>query len=255
MDVNKLLQVSAFAGQILLESGAETYRVEETIDKICLAFGVKETDSFATPTGIIVSITYKEQIYSTVKRITNRGVDLNKVDKINDLSRRLQNKPMYLDELYKTLLKINKGDNYKTLYSYLASSLVAGAFSLLYGGDFNDFISSFIIGFGINYIILKSKKFLLNSFFTNCVGGGFTALLALIFKYFGLVHNLDKTIIGSIMLLVPGIIITNAVRDIIAGDYLAGITRGSEAFLIAVAIAVGTGVVISLWIKVLGGTI
>ena len=57
MDVNKLLQVSAFAGQILLESGAETYRVEETIDKICLAFGVKETDSFATPTGIIVSIT------------------------------------------------------------------------------------------------------------------------------------------------------------------------------------------------------
>lgn len=57
------------------------------------------------------------------------------------------------------------------------------------------------------------------------------------------------------MLLVPGIIITNAVRDIIAGDYLAGITRGSEAFLIAVAIAVGTGVVISLWIKVLGGTI
>ena len=102
MDVNKLLQVSAFAGQILLESGAETYRVEETIDKICLAFGVKQTDSFATPTGIFVSITYKEQIYSTVKRITNRGVDLNKVDKINDLSRKLQKKPMYLDELYNT---------------------------------------------------------------------------------------------------------------------------------------------------------
>ncbi len=255
MDVNKLLQVSAFAGQILLESGAETYRVEETIDKICLAFGVKQTDSFATPTGIFVSITYKEQIYSTVKRITNRGVDLNKVDKINDLSRRLQKKPMYLDELYNTLLKINRGDNYKTFYSYISSALVAGAFSALYGGDFNDFIASFIIGFGINYILLKSKKLLLNSFFTNCVGGGFTALLALIFKSLGLVHNLDKTIIGAIMLLVPGIAITNAIRDIIAGDYLAGITRGSEAFLIAVSIAVGTGVVISFWINVLGGTI
>ena len=73
------------------------------------------------------------------------------------------------------------------------------------------------------------------------------------FLNLGFVTNIDNTIIGAIMLLVPGLAITNAIRDIIAGDYLAGIIKTSEAFLVAIAIAVGTGGVISFWLNVLGG--
>ena len=93
----------------------------------------------------------------------------------------------------------------------------------------------------------------LNEFFVNTICAGAAAISAILFLNLGFVTNIDNTIIGSIMLLVPGLAITNAIRDIIAGDYLAGIIKTSEAFLVAIAIAVGTGGVISFWLNVLGG--
>jgi uncharacterized membrane protein YjjP (DUF1212 family) len=44
------------------------------------------------------------------------------------------------------------------------------------------------------------------------------------------------------MTLVPGVAITNAMRDVIAGDLLAGTMKGVEALLIALALAAGTAV-------------
>ena len=55
------------------------------------------------------------------------------------------------------------------------------------------------------------------------------------------------------MLLVPGMIITNAIRDTISGDLVSGLTKAAEAILIAVSIAVGTGMVMNIWINHLGG--
>lgn len=92
-----------------------------------------------------------------------------------------------------------------------------------------------------------------NVFFTNLVGGFTVSLIALLSTLVVSGLNVDKIIIGSVMILVPGIGIVNALRDTIAGDLISGIIRGAEAFLIAVAIAVGTGVVLKLWIY-LGGT-
>ena len=78
-------------------------------------------------------------------------------------------------------------------------------------------------------------------------------LSALILEKLQLIHNIDSAIIGSLMLLVPGLAITNAVRDSIGGDLLAGIIRAVEACLIAIAIALGAGVTMSIWIALLGG--
>lgn len=253
MNGHKLLEIATYAGQILLESGAETYRVEETIGKIALAFGATDTETFATPTGIIVSFTYKNELYSIVKRIKKRGIDLNKIDKINDLSRRIQNNPVDLDELHLTLKKIHNGQTYTEIHRYISSALIAGVFAVIYGGNIYDFFAGLIVGCGLNYITLNLKILSLNTFFINCVGGAFAATIAILLSYIGITHNINETIIGSIMLLVPGVAITNAARDIIAGDILAGLTRASEAFLIAVSIAVGTGFVISIWINLLGG--
>lgn len=253
MNAHKLLEIATYAGQILLESGAETYRVEETIGKIALAFGAEDTESFATPTGIIVSFIYKGELHSIVKRIKSRGIDLNKIDRINALSRKIQNTPMDLDEFYLALKRINKGQTYTEIHRYISSALIASSFAVIFGGNLYDFFSALIIGCGINYVKLNLKS--LNTFFINCVGGAFATTLAILLSYIGITNNISETIIGSIMLLVPGVAITNAARDIIAGDILAGLTRASEAFLIAVSIAVGTGVVISIWINFLGGTL
>jgi len=249
MDLNKLLNVSTLAGKILLESGAETYRVEETIVKICLSFGVDNAESFVIPTGIMVSVTKNDEVCTLVRRITSRGVDLNKIDKINTLSRRLQYEKLSLDEVNNELLLIAKINRYKTMTTFLCSSVAAGCFSIMFGGSLKDFFAACIIGACIKIMAVTCQKLNINDFFINSIGGGLCAFLAVIFINFNLCSNMDKTIIGSIMLLVPGLAITNAIRDTIAGDILSGITKMAEAILVAISIAVGTGAVLSLFIN------
>ncbi|MFW2488948.1 threonine/serine exporter [Clostridium chromiireducens] len=249
MDLDKLLKVSTLAGKIMLESGAETYRVEETISRICLAFGAHTVDSFVIPTGIIVTVTYYDEVSTLVQRITSRGVDLHKVDLINDLSRKIQTESIDIDDFKNEIINILKENRYSRLVTLLWSSIAAGCFSIMFGGNIKDFFSACLIGAAIKIVVIICEKLNINEFFINSLSGGLCALLAIILVQLNFANNLDKTIIGSIMLLVPGLTITNAIRDTIAGDFLSGITKASEAFLVAVSIAVGTGAILSAYIN------
>ncbi|EES50784.1 MULTISPECIES: threonine/serine exporter family protein [Clostridium] len=253
MDLNKLLQVSTFAGKIMLESGAETYRVEETVCRICTSFGVDQADSFVIPTGIMVSISHGDEVASLVKRVTSRGVDLNKIDKINDLARKTQIELLSIDDFNKELIEISKGDRYSNSYTFFWSAISAGSFAMLFGGNVKDFLVATLIGLIIKIVITICQRLSINEFFINTLCGSICAFLAIIFIKLNIGSNLDKIIIGSIMLLVPGLTITNAIRDTIAGDLLSGMTKALEAFLVAVSIAVGTGGVLSIFINTLGG--
>lgn len=248
MDLNKLIKISTLAGKIMLESGAETYRVEDTISRISLAYGAHTADSFVIPTGLMVTITYYDEVATIVKRITARGVDLNKIDAINDLSRRIQTEVIDISDVNKELIKISNAPRYSYLITLLCSSIAAGCFSIMFGGTIKDFFAASFIGATIKIVMIVFQKLTINEFFVNAFCGGLCAILATMLLELNLCSNLDKTIIGSIMLLVPGLIITNAIRDTIAGDFLSGITKASEAFLIAVSIAVGTGAILSIFI-------
>ncbi|KJZ84260.1 MULTISPECIES: threonine/serine exporter family protein [Clostridium] len=249
MDLNKLLNISTLAGKIMLESGAETYRVEETIVRIGLSFGVDDAESFVTPTGIITSLTKDSTTVTLVRRITSRGVDLNKIDLINNLSRQVQAQSMTIDELNTELINISQSDRYSAALTLFSSCAAAGCFALMFGGNIKDFFAAFIIGACIKIVSIICQKLDINSFFINSLGGGLCAILAIILMKLNICANLDKTIIGSIMLLVPGLTITNAIRDTIAGDLLSGITKAAEAFLVAISIAVGTGAILSLFLN------
>lgn len=255
MDMDRILQVSSLAGQIMLQNGAETYRVEETICRICLSFGAEKADSFVTPTGIIVSICKDNKTYSTLKRVTSRGVDLNKIDKINNLSRLTEHDNISLESFYNSLKKIEDGDRYSPLTTLIFSSISAGSFALIFGGTIKDMFSAAIIGLIIQFLSMKFTKLSVNSFFINAICGAISSALSILLFNMNIASQVDKTNIGAIMLLVPGLAITNAVRDIIAADYLSGITKAAEAFLIAVAIAVGSGSILSFYLNTLGGKI
>jgi uncharacterized membrane protein YjjP (DUF1212 family) len=135
----------------------------------------------------------------------------------------------------------------------LLSGVAAGFFTLTFNGNLKDFLVSFFIGCSIRIIASALSNLAANDFFVNIICGAFTAISALTLTHLGVGSHSDKIIIGSIMLLVPGLAITNAIRDTISGDLLSGITRGIEAILIAVGIALGTGVVLKFWIIYFGG--
>lgn len=255
MDMNELLHVATFAGKLLLESGGETYRSEETICRICKLYGADEAESFVTPTGIMVSLCHNGETYSLIRRVSTRTVDLDKIDRVNDLSRNISLRNLTVSQLNNELKIIEKGERYSMPITIVFSALGAGCFSVLFGGTFMDLFSAFLIGLLIKLINIKCSDLEINQFFVNSICGAVAAMFAIILVKYGIADNLDKTIIGSIMMLVPGLSITNAIRDTIAGDLLAGITRATEAFLVAISIAVGTGAIISFWISTFGGSV
>lgn len=253
INMDELLHVATFAGKIMLESGAETSRAEEIIWRICKIYGADEAESLVTTTGIMVSITHLGKTYSLIRRISNRTVDLNKVDKVNDLSRNILSLNLTVSQLNGKLKEINEGERYNLTATILISALGAFCFAFLFDGSFPDAIAAFFIGIAIKVISVKFNDLNINLFFINSICSGVAAIMAILFFKVGLADNVDKTIIGSIMLLVPGLAITNAIRDTISGDLLAGLTRAVEAFLVAVSIAIGTGGVLSFWISAFGG--
>lgn len=251
--MNEILQVAMLAGQMILENGGETYRVEETIWRICKTYGASEAESFATPTGIMASICHEGKIYSLTRRVSNRTVNLDKIDKVNDLSRSILSKKLSVSDLKQELIKINKEETYSTPIIIIFSALASGAFSVLFGGTLKDVFAAFLIGVIIKFLTIKWSHIGINSFFINSICSGITAFLAIILYKLGIASQINQTIIGAIMLLVPGLAITNAIRDTISGDLLSGLIRAAEAFLVAVSIAVGTGAVLSFWISNFGG--
>lgn len=248
MDMYKAVQLAANAGKMILENGGETYRVEETIIRICDAYGCNNAESFVMPTGIMISATdYDGKIISVVKRIKNRTTNLEKVSAVNDLSRNITSKNLSIHFVENELIKISKLSTYNLAITLIFAAITSSSFTLLFGGTYQDFILSFFIGIVIKYLAITLSNINTNEFFINALGGAIASLFALMSLKLGIVHSIDKIIIGSIMLLVPGITITNSIRDTISGDFVSGVSRGVEAFLVAIAIATGSGIVIKIW--------
>ena len=252
MEINEILEVANYAGKIMLESGAEAYRVEETMNRICISLGVESASSYATPTVIISSVSHNKSIKSLVERISNRSVNMQKIDKVNDLARKISTDNITLEELRKKLKEIDEEKRYSNKTTILFSALGAFAFVFLFEGSLRDAITAFFIGLAVKFVSIKCENIGMNSFFNTSISAGILALLSIISIKINLANDMDKVIIGSLMLLVPGLAITNAIRDIVAGDLVSGLVRTAEAFLTAIAVAIGTGVVLSFWLSVFG---
>lgn len=244
LHASRVLEVATYAGRLVLENGGETYRVEDTVQKICEVYGYK-AECFATLTGIISSIRIERDMpISLTERIKVRTTNLNKIHKVNTVVRTPKN--IAPDQLMLLLKRIDRKQKYREWDVLMAHSLGAGAFTLMFNGSAKDFLGAFFIG-GMIYVLKKyCDEYEINSNLMDVMGGSLASLASFVMLKLGIIDSLDLTTIGSIMLLVPGMAITNAIRDIFAGDLMSGIARGAEALLIATALALGSGIVLSL---------
>lgn len=252
-EIKKLLVMAILAGKVMLKNGAETYRVEDTIKRICKSRNIDFAEAFVTPTGIFLSVEYKGELLTYIKRINNIKFDLNKITLVNEFSRQFVSSNMPIDMGFKILDDI---DNIKTYHKSIRLIFggFAGSFStLLFKGSFTDFISAFVISSIVVLVMEYLNKKNFTFFLSNIVGGFIATILSIISVTSGFGINMDKIIIGSIMTLVPGVAITNAIRDSISGDFLSGVSRGLEAIVVASAIAFGVGATLKLYFILFGG--
>ena len=249
---DKILYLATQAGKCLLESGAETYRVEDTICRICMSLKMEHAESICLPTGIYVTATLDGKSYTNISRISNRSTNLNKVDQINQLSRDADqlNEKQFEDKLNEIL----NNSPYTTIKDLFFAGLSAFGFTLLFEGIPTDAVIAFLIGILVRWIEKSLSKQEMNNFFTVAISSAVLTLLTLVLAEIHFVASTETVIIGTIMLLVPGLAITNAVRDSIAGDLISGLARAAEALLVAVSVALGNGAGMMIWMW-MGGII
>lgn len=242
MNYNLLLEMVTDLGYRLAMSGAETYRVEESINRIMAAYGVK-AEAYVVPNTIIVSIeTDDGQPITRMRRIGEHDNNMDAIECYSNLSRRIcQDKPSISTANQWIAQAEANTKNYPAWACMIACFLGAAGFAVLFGAGVTDTICAGICGFILKAVSLFSAKIKLNSFFQTIAASFIMALPAYILCVLGFSSNPDSAVIGALMYLVPGILFTNAVRDIIHGDTNSGINRFVQVFLIAVALALGTG--------------
>ncbi|WKY48619.1 threonine/serine exporter family protein [Eubacteriaceae bacterium ES3] len=253
MTLSEISHIAIEMGTLLLSSGAETYRVEESISRVCLSLGAKEAEIFVIPTTIIIYIRKDGgRTITRTRRIHKRSIDLTIVDEINDLSRRLSRETLDYGEIIAEIEAIRLIPEYPFCLQVISTGFAALMFALFFGGSIKNSLIAFCIGVLINLQTHYMAKFETNRFFITIIAGMMISTLSVTVTLLGIAESFNTIIIGSIMPLVPGLAITQSLRDVIAGDYLAGITKGIEALLIGAAIATGVALPLSLFQSVLG---
>jgi uncharacterized membrane protein YjjP (DUF1212 family) len=247
MQTGELMDVALKAGEILLTSGAEIYRVEDTVKRICRSYGA-ECESFVLPTGIFISVRSESDSDSLTafKRIRQRSVDLYRVDSINSFSRNLGSSLPG----YREAMDILEGIKNHRKYGYPVRLITAGiasfVFTVLFRGSLGEGLAAVIIGMLIYTVregLARTGFFQFFELFVAGAAAGAAALLAVrLFPGF----NEYKIIIGSIMIFLPGVAITNSIKDALFDDLVASLARMGEAVFTAVALGAGVGISLTL---------
>jgi len=235
MDYKLLLDTAVMAGEILLESGAETWRVEDTMLRMLRMSGLKTADVLALTTGFVVTLDDPAMDSMTVMRsVESRATDLNRIHAVNQLSRDFCEGNIDLDALFHRVREIKK--------NLLAMMATTAGFAIMFGAGFYEVLASALAGFISGIGVYGGKKAGMQSFLVNCIGSFLLAVTSILcVHYLPGTMDLNVIIIASIMPLVPGVAITNAVYDTLHGDYISGAARMLEAFVTAAAIAIGVG--------------
>ena len=233
---SKVLDVCTGIGRLMLENGAETYRVEDTVYRVAVNYGMLGVSVFSVPTALIITVqgpTGEE--HTRLHRVTEQKSNLGIVAEANDLSRRIAQTELTPNEALLEIDRLNRMESsYSPFEEFLAIAFICGFFAILFQGDLHDFVASAITG-SIGYMVfLYSKK--ITNIWKEAVAVGTNLSIG---------NDINIIIVASIMTLVPGKAITNGIRDLMASHFISGVSVLSDALLTASAIGIGISTVLS----------
>ncbi len=247
-DMSVMLDAVCLAARLVLESGGETYRAEETVEHMCKGFGIYKADVLALPTGLILTLWQNEgeNAHTRLLRVRSRSTNLTRLDACNAVSRQVARGEIDASQALKKLKDIQHSPLPKMVWQILFGALSAAFFCVMLGGYIEDFVVAMLCGFLIHCTMPLFGKCRIPGMLSGLLAGFLTALLALICNEIYPIH-LEATISGAVLPLLSGLATTNAIRDTIKGDLVSGTARISEAVLTAVLLAVGICIALSMW--------
>lgn len=218
-------------GTEIVENGGEISRAEETVERMCKAFGAQNIHVFIIPSLISVTATINGEEITASRRIYKNDLNLGALEEINNQSRKICGEKN----------KNGKTDcTYNIIFNILCVMIATGAFCIYFGGNMYDAVCSGLAGIAITYIPYARKSF--NIFSKTLIESTIAGILSFIPSLIGFETHPDKIMIGTIMLLIPGMSIGAAIKDMMSGNLIAGILQLTEAVTTALAIVLGFAV-------------
>ena len=234
-----LLSAALELGERLLECGGEVSRVEDTIQRVCASYGALRTDVFAITSSIVVTMEREGRIVTQTRRITHTTTDLKLLERLNALSRSICAERPPVEGLRERVRSCVTGESRDSLFPLVGYILAASAFAVFFGGGWQDAVCAAVCAVLVFLLDRFARPLLRNGLLYTLFCSVCAGAMAMLCRQLGLCLQTDKVMIGTIMLLVPGIALTNALRDLFMGDTISGILRLLEAVLQAGAIACG----------------
>lgn len=234
--LTEVMQVATEAGHIMLENGAEIFRVEETMERITRHYGIDSGHFFVLSNGIITSGGTR---YSNVEFIPFKGAQLEKVVAVNRLSRLIEKGECTIQEAFERLSEIKEMKPKPFLEQVMGSAVGSGAFCAIFGGSYLDCAASFVTGLLLYVFVLLVSRRGMSKIVTNILGSILATALSVLFMRIGFGEHPGNMIIGSLIPLIPGVPFTNGIRDLANEDYIAGSTRMIDAITVFFCIAAG----------------
>lgn len=242
LETRRMLSLAMDIGKAMIKSGAEIDRVEETILRICHARGMAHTEVFSIVSMInVTAIDEEGNTFSQSRRIYAFSTDLGKLEKLNALSRSLC-AGLSVPEGRAELDKINSDSGGFALTAMLGSMLAAGGFAVFFGGSFLDCLAAMPIAVMIYLFNTFVKARGMSRLFYTVLCSAVSGFLAIFFVKIGFGSDPAMIMIGDIMLIIPGVMLINSIREMLCGDLISGLLRLLESLIFSIGIACGFAV-------------
>lgn len=242
-----LVDLAVLAGETMMSAGAETRRTEDTIIRILSSAGLPDADAFVLSTGLTLTLSYDPSHTITVtRRVGAVSTNLGRVYEVNRISRAFCNGELTLEEATEQMRRVRHLRLYSNALQILGGAITSGGFSYMFGGTLADALAATLCGMLLMVLLIVLKSRLNRAFVTTAIASLLMALAAttldfLSNRYLGIEIRSQYIIVGAMMPVVPGVAITNAIRDMLQGDYVSACARIMDAFLTAASVAVGIG--------------
>lgn len=243
MDDKLLLEAVMLAGEIMLESGSEIYRVEDTMNHMLKKSGYESRETIAYVTGVFLTLNDpRREPVTLIKRISSRSTNIDRIYRVNDISRRFCSGVICASEAYEELIALkNQKPQYSKRFKLLGNIGVSAFFAPMFGGGAAEFFGAGLVGLALAVMSWFTQRIRLNDFCVNACGAFAVAVSAILISRLAPWPDEGVMIVSGIMPLVPGVTFTTSIRDMLNGDYSSGSARIMEAIVVALAVAAGAG--------------
>lgn len=234
-------------GKRFVATGCEVRRVEDTVYRICRAYGFEKCEVYAVTSFIVVTIKNEDgRNFTQSVRVQSYSTDLGRLEQLNSQSRYICENTPDVNEL-SNMIHSYAPPKPKKLLKCLGYMLAAGGFAMFFGGGIADGLCASLIAILIYFMDYHFKLKQINSAIYTFVESVVSGCLALLLVHLGIGVRADMITIGDVMLFVPGLQLVNAVKEMFNKDIVSGIYRLVEAVL--VALAIGGGIALSYIIE------